>query len=242
MENTMSQISILAAEVRDRAGKGAARAARRSGRIPAVIYGNRLEPLLISVDPKSVGRELHRPGFFTRLYDVDIGGQKHRVLPRDVQLDPVTDRPLHLDFLRVSEDSTIHVAVPVQFINQDKSPGLRRGGVLNVVRHEIEMVVRASAIPDHVTVDLAGTDIGTSIHISMIVIPEGAKLTITDRDFTVATVAAPTVEKVAETVVEAAPVAAAATGSSMAAPGQAPAKGGPAPAKGAAPAKPGGKG
>jgi large subunit ribosomal protein L25 len=221
----MSQISILAAEVRDRAGKGAARAARRSGRIPAVIYGNKQDPLLISVDPKTVTRELHRAGFFTRLFDVDISGQKHRVLPRDVQLDPVTDRPLHFDFLRVSENSTIHVAVPVQFINQDKSPGLRRGGVLNIVRHEIDMVVLASKIPEHVTVDLAGTDIGTSIHISMIVIPEGAKLTITDRDFTVATVAAPTVEKAVETAAEAAPTAAAAPAAAGAA------------AKGGAPAK-----
>jgi large subunit ribosomal protein L25 len=231
----MADITTLAAEARDRAGKGAARAARRDGRIPAVIYGNKQDPLLISVDPKTIDRELHRSGFFTRLYDVEIAGQKHRVLPRDVQLDPVTDRPLHFDFLRVSEDSTIHVAVPVHFINQDKSPGLRRGGVLNIVRHEIDMVVRANAIPDHITVDLAGTDIGTSIHISMIQIPEGARVTITDRDFTVATVAAPTVEKAPETVVAAESVAGAAAGAAPAAGGAAPSAPGSAPAK--APAK-----
>jgi large subunit ribosomal protein L25 len=236
----MSETSTLVAELRDRAGKGAARAARRAGRVPGVIYGNKQDPLLISVDPKLLDRALHRPGFFTRLIDLQVGSEKHKVLPRDVQLDPVTDRPLHIDLLRVSEDSTIHVAVPVHFINQDKSPGLRRGGVLNIVRHEIDMVVRANAIPDHITVDLEGTDIGTSIHISMIKIPEGARLTITDRDFTVATVAAPTVEKAPE-VVAAEPVPGAAiagstapaTASTPAAPGAAP----------AAPAKaPGGKG
>jgi large subunit ribosomal protein L25 len=230
----MAETNTLVGELRDRAGKGAARAARRAGRVPGVVYGNKQDPLLISVDPKLLERALHRPGFFTRLMDLQVGKDKHKVLPRDVQLDPVTDRPLHIDLLRVSEDSTIHVAVPVHFINQDKSPGLRRGGVLNIVRHEIDMVVRANAIPDHITVDLAGTDIGTSIHISMIQIPEGARVTITDRDFTVATVAAPTVEKAPETVAaEAAPAAgttAPATAATPAAPGAAPAAAAKAPA------------
>jgi large subunit ribosomal protein L25 len=230
----MAETNTLVGELRDRAGKGAARAARRAGRVPGVVYGNKQDPLLISVDPKLLERALHRPGFFTRLMDLQVGTDKHKVLPRDVQLDPVTDRPLHIDLLRVSEDSIIHVAVPVHFINQDKSPGLRRGGVLNIVRHEIDMAVRANAIPDHITVDLAGTDIGTSIHISMIKIPEGARVTITDRDFTVATVAAPTVEKAPETVAaEAAPAAgttAPATAATPAAPGAAPAAAAKAPA------------
>jgi large subunit ribosomal protein L25 len=230
----MAETNTLVGELRDRAGKGAARAARRAGRVPGVVYGNKQDPLLISVDPKLLERALHRPGFFTRLMDLQVGTDKHKVLPRDVQLDPVTDRPLHIDLLRVSEDSIIHVAVPVHFINQDKSPGLRRGGVLNIVRHEIDMAVRANAIPDHITVDLAGTDIGTSIHISMIQIPEGARVTITDRDFTVATVAAPTVEKAPETVAaEAVPAAgttAPATAATPAAPGAAPAAAAKAPA------------
>jgi large subunit ribosomal protein L25 len=230
----MAETNTLVGELRDRAGKGAARAARRAGRVPGVVYGNKQAPLLISVDPKLLERALHRPGFFTRLMDLQVGTDKHKVLPRDVQLDPVTDRPLHIDLLRVSEDSIIHVAVPVHFINQDKSPGLRRGGVLNIVRHEIDMAVRANAIPDHITVDLAGTDIGTSIHISMIQIPEGARVTITDRDFTVATVAAPTVEKAPETVAaEAVPAAgttAPATAATPAAPGAAPAAAAKAPA------------
>jgi large subunit ribosomal protein L25 len=230
----MAETNTLVGELRDRAGKGAARAARRAGRVPGVVYGNKQDPLLISVDPKLLERALHRPGFFTRLMDLQVGTDKHKVLPRDVQLDPVTDRPLHIDLLRVSEDSIIHVAVPVHFINQDKSPGLRRGGVLNIVRHEIDMAVRANAIPDHIPVDLAGTDIGTSIHISMIQIPEGARVTITDRDFTVATVAAPTVEKAPETVAaEAVPAAgttAPATAATPAAPGAAPAAAAKAPA------------
>ena len=194
----MVDIFTLTAEIRDRAGKGAARGIRRTGRIPAVIYGDKQDTLMITLEPKELERELLKPGFFTHLYDVKINGSAHRVLPRDVQLDPVKDRPLHVDFLRVSAGSTIRVNVPVQFINQAQSPGLRRGGVLNVVRHEVEMICRADAIPDHLTVDLSGHDIGSSIHISMIAIPEGARPAIRDRDFTVATVAAPTIETVPE--------------------------------------------
>jgi large subunit ribosomal protein L25 len=194
----MPDILTLTAEVRDRAGKGAARGIRRSGRVPAVIYGNKQDTLMITLEPKELERELQKPGFFTHLYDVKINGSAHRVLPRDVQLDPVKDRPLHVDFLRVSADSTIRVNVPVQFINHAQSPGLRRGGVLNVVRHEVEMICRADAIPDHLTIDLNGLDIGSSIHISMMAIPEGARPAIRDRDFTVATVAAPTVETTPE--------------------------------------------
>lgn len=190
----MSEINTLNAQTRDRAGKGAARAARRAGRIPGVIYGNKQDPLLITVEPREFDRELHKPGFFTHLYDVKIDGTAHRVLPRDVQLDPVTDRPLHVDFLRISATSTIHVQVPVHFINHDKCTGLRRGGVLNIVRHEVEMVCNANAIPEQLLVDLAGRDIGDSIHISMIEIPEGSHPAIADRDFTVATLAPPTVE------------------------------------------------
>ncbi len=194
----MSQIIALVGEARSRAGKGAARATRRAGRIPGVIYGNKQDALMISVEPKALDRELHRPGFFTRLIDVTVDGTAHRVLARDVQLDPVTDRPLHVDFLRVGETSRIHVDVPVVFQNQDKSPGLKAGGVLNVVRHTVELIVSALNIPEHLVVDLAGTNIGDSIHISMIAIPEGAKPAISDRDFTVATVAPPTVDRSGE--------------------------------------------
>src|SRR5579871_2422592 len=190
----MADILTLTAQARTGAGKGAARSVRRAGRVPAVIYGNQQDPLMITLEPRELEREIVKPGFFTHLYDVKIDGTAHRVLPRDVQLDPVKDRPLHVDFLRVTADSTIRVNVPVRFINHGMSPGLKRGGVLNIVRHTVEMVCRADAIPDHLTVDLDGHDIGSSIHISMIPLPEGSRPAIRDRDFTVATVAAPTIE------------------------------------------------
>ncbi len=191
----MSDTIALPAEPRERAGKGAARAVRRAGRVPAVIYGDRKDPLTISLDPRDVDRELHRPGFFATLFDVEVGGKKHRVLPRDVQLDPVSDRTLHVDFLRVAQDTEVTVNVPVNFMNDEESPGLKRGGVLNIVRHEIEFSCRADAIPQQIEIDLTGLDIGDSVHISMIQLPEGVTPTITDRDFTIATVAAPSAVK-----------------------------------------------
>ncbi|HLJ63446.1 MAG TPA: 50S ribosomal protein L25/general stress protein Ctc, partial [Stellaceae bacterium] len=152
----MAEIITLSALTRDRAGKGAARAARRAGRVPAVVYGDEKSPALISVDPKDLTRALHRPGFFARVLDVDVGGTKQRVLPRDVQLHPVTDAPLHADFLRVSANTRITVGVPVVFEDQAKSPGLRRGGILNIVRHEIALICRADNIPDRLAVSLEG--------------------------------------------------------------------------------------
>ena len=191
----MSDTIALPAEPRERVGKGAARAVRRAGRVPAVIYGDRKDPLTISLDPRDVDRELHRPGFFATLFDVEVGGKKHRVLPRDVQLDPVSDRTVHVDFLRVAQDTEVTVNVPVNFLNDEESPGLKRGGVLNIVRHEIEFSCRADAIPQQIEIDLTGLDIGDSVHISMIQLPDGVTPTITDRDFTIATVAAPSAVK-----------------------------------------------
>ncbi len=191
----MSDTIALPAEPRERVGKGAARAVRRAGRVPAVIYGDRKDPLTISLDPRDVDRELHRPGFFATLFDVEVGGKKHRVLPRDVQLDPVSDRTVHVDFLRVAQDTEVTVNVPVNFMNDEESPGLKRGGVLNIVRHEIEFSCRADAIPQQIEIDLTGLDIGDSVHISMIQLPDGVTPTITDRDFTIATVAAPSAVK-----------------------------------------------
>ncbi len=191
----MSDTIALPAEPRERVGKGAARAVRRAGRVPAVIYGDRKDPLTISLDPRDVDRELHRPGFFATLYDVEVGGKKHRVLPRDVQLDPVSDRTVHVDFLRVAQDTEVTVNVPVNFVNEEESPGLKRGGVLNIVRHEIEFSCRADAIPQQIELDLTGLEIGDSVHISMVKLPDGVTPTITDRDFTIATVAAPSAVK-----------------------------------------------
>ena len=186
----MSEIITLAAEPRDRAGKGVARATRREGRVPGVIYGGAEPPVLISLDSAELGRHAHRATFFTHLFELKIDGKGHRVLPRDVQLHPLTDKAIHVDFLRVSMGTTIEVAVPVHFINQEASPGLKRGGVLNVVRHEIDLRCPVESIPEHVTIDLAGFEVGASIHISHVTLPEGVKPTI-DRDFTVATIAAP---------------------------------------------------
>ncbi len=189
----MAEIISLIARARDRAGKGAARAVRREGYIPAVIYGGKETPITISLDTKGLRRELSRTGFFTTLTDIDLDGTAHRVLARDVQFHPVTDQPLHVDFLRVSESTRLTVAIPVVFENEEDCPGLRRGGVLNIVRHEVEIGCRADAIPNSLIANLAELEIGDSIHISMIELPDGVVPTITDRDFTVATIAAPTV-------------------------------------------------
>ena len=189
----MAEISIIAAQRRERAGKGPARAARRAGRVPGVIYGSKKDPAMVTLDPRELDRELQTGGFLATIYDIQVEKDKERVLPRDVQFDPVTDRPIHVDFLRVSATSSVTVQVPVNFLNEEESPGLKRGGLLNVVRHEIEMICRADAIPASIEVDLTGLDIGDSVHISMISLPDGVAPTITDRDFTVATIAAPTV-------------------------------------------------
>ena len=189
----MAEISIIAAQRRERAGKGPARAARRAGRVPGVIYGSKKDPSMVTLDPRELDRELQTGAFLATIYDVQIDQDKERVLPRDVQFDPVTDRAIHVDFLRVSAATSVTVQVPVNFLNEEESPGLKRGGLLNVVRHEIEMTCRADAIPAGIDIDLTGLDIGDSIHISMITLPDGVAPTITDRDFTVATIAAPTV-------------------------------------------------
>jgi large subunit ribosomal protein L25 len=198
----MSDIISLAAEPRDRAGKGVARATRRAGRVPAVIYGGALPPVMIALDRADLARRVHAAGFFTHLFELVVDGQRHRVLPRDVQLHPVTDVPIHVDFLRVAKDAVIEVAIPVEFVNQEASPGLKRGGVLNVVRHEIEVRCPVESIPDHITVDLTGFEVGASIHISHVRLPEGVRPVIGDRDFTIATIAAPSALRGAEEAAE----------------------------------------
>ncbi|MBI3706800.1 MAG: 50S ribosomal protein L25/general stress protein Ctc, partial [Proteobacteria bacterium] len=197
----------IVAKARQRAGKGAARATRRSGRVPAVIYGGKLPPALIDLDPKAVIAEIGRPGFYTRLFDVEIDGKSERTLPRDVQLHPVYDTPEHVDFMRVSEGTRIRVSVPVKFLDQEKSPGLKRGGVLNVVRHRIDVYCRIDNMPQQIDITLDGLDIGDSIHIQSVNLPSGVTPTIA-RNFTIAAVAAPSVLKTAEE--EAAEAAAAA--------------------------------
>jgi large subunit ribosomal protein L25 len=229
----MVDVISLSARARDRAGKGAARAVRREGYIPAVIYGGKETPITISLETRGLRRELSRTGFFTTLTDIDLDGTAHRVLARDVQFHPVTDQPLHVDFLRVSESTRITVAIPVVFENEEDCPGLRRGGVLNIVRHEVEVTCRADAIPHSLMnivrhevevtcradaiphslmANLAELEIGDSIHISQIALPDGVVPAIADRDFTVATVAAPTVVRDEALEAEAAAAAAAEEG------------------------------
>jgi len=189
----MAEFTTLPAEPRERAGKGPARAVRRAGRVPGVIYGARKDPLMVSMDPRDLERELKTGAFLATVYDLTVNGGTERVLPRDVQFDPVSDRALHVDFLRVSSTTRVTVEIPVHFLNEEQSPGLERGGLLNVVRHEIEFHCRADAIPHSIDIDLTGLDIGDSVHISSVSLPEGVVPTITDRDFTIATIAAPTV-------------------------------------------------
>ena len=179
----------LKAEAREGVGKGSARLVRRNGKIPAVIYGDKQPPLPITVDYKELYYKIHGGGFMTTIATIDVDGKKVQVLPKDYQMDPVRDVPLHVDFLRVGKDTIVTVSIPVHLENEEKSPGIKRGGVLNVVRHEVEFHCPANAIPDFITVDLAGTDIGDSIHISAVTLPQGVKPVISDRDFPIATVA-----------------------------------------------------
>ena len=196
----MADIQTIAAASRERGGKGTARAARRAGKVPAVIYGNNEEPILITVDRIKLEQEINKSGFMIRLLNVEVDDKKHRVLPRDTQFHPVTDRPIHVDFLRYSAERRLTVEVPVRFLNEDDSPGLKTGGVINVVRHAIEVACVADSIPESFEIDLAGLEIGDSIHASALILSEGVELTITDRDFTIATIAAPTVMAVEEEV------------------------------------------
>jgi large subunit ribosomal protein L25 len=194
---------------RDRAGKGAARKTRNAGLIPGVIYGAKQSATLVAIEPKILWAQLNKDGFLTQIFDLKLGTETHRVLARDVQFHPVNDRPIHVDFMRVTGDTKLHVAVPVHFINEGASPGLKRGGVLNIELHQIDVVCTAETIPHGIDIDLTGMDIGRSIHISQVKLPEGVRPFISDRDFTVASIAPPTVVKAsdAETAAAAAPAA-----------------------------------
>ena len=162
----------LQAEARERVGKGSARELRRNGKVPAVIYGDKQSPLAIALSYKEVYYKIHGGGFLTTIATFDVGGNTIQVLPKHDQLDPVRDFPVHVDFLRVGKDTVVTVAIPVHFVNEEKSPGIKRGGVLNIVRHDVEFLVPANSIPEFITVDLDGTDIGDSIHISAVKLPE----------------------------------------------------------------------
>ncbi len=187
----MSDQLTLSAETRDKGGKGASRELRRQNRIPAVIYGNNQEPQMIHVEEKALVKLLMTGHFTNSVINLEVSGKSTVTLPKDVAFHPVTDRPLHVDFLRIAKGANIEVSVPVLFINEEKSPGLKRGGVLNVVRHELELICDATKIPDDIQVDVTGFEVGDSIHISNVTLPAGSASAITDRDFTIATIVAP---------------------------------------------------
>lgn len=201
----MSNAITIAAEVRDGSGKGAARATRRAGFVPGVIYGAKQPAICIQMDPRVVWAQISKTGFFTQLFNVDLGkGGKHLCLARDVQMHPVTDQPIHVDFMRVPTDHAVHVKVPVHFANETKSPGIKKGGVLNVEMHEVEITCTAENIPHEIVVDLTGLEIGASIHLKDLKLPEGAKPYHVAADATVASIAAPTVSRAETTETEAA--------------------------------------
>ena len=191
----MSDALTLPAETRERAGKGASRALRREGRVPAVIYGDKKEAVAIHVEARALNKLLGTGHFMNSLIQVEVNGVKTRTLPKDVAFDPVSDRPLHVDFFRLAKGAKVQVNIPVVFINQEDSPGLKRGGVMNVVRHELDLMCDADHIPDQIEIDVTGLEIGDSIHISSITLPKGAESAITDRDFTIAGVTAPSALK-----------------------------------------------
>ena len=191
----MSDTLTLPAETRAQAGKGASRALRREGRVPAVVYGGNEAPLSIHLEEKELRRQLGTGHFFNSIVDVAVDGKSLRTLPKDVAFHPVTSRPLHVDFLRLSKDAKVHVNVPVMFINEAASPGLKRGGVLNIVRHDLELVCESDKIPDDIKIDVTGLEVGASIHISHLTLPAGSVSGITDRDYTIATIVAPSALK-----------------------------------------------
>lgn len=199
----MANENEITVELRDRVGKGAARAMRREGLVPGIVYGGNLPPQPIAIERRELDRHVGSSAFLNTLYDLKTGDKSQQVLPRDVQLHVVTDIPLHIDFMRIAEDAEIVISVPVDFVDEGESEGLRQGGVLNVVRHDIEVRCRADAIPEQIIASLAGLEIGDSLHISAIALPEGVVPTIDDRDFTIATIAAPSVIPTAEEEAEA---------------------------------------
>ena len=231
---------ILEAETRTDLGKGASRRLRRlENKVPAVIYGDKQSPLMVSIEYKLLERYAGRTSFMTHLFDLEIDGKKHRVLPRDVQFDPVSDRALHVDFLRVSANTRVRVAVPVVFTMSEKSPGIKRGGTLNIVHHEIEVLCAPDKIPEKFEVSLEGLQINDAVHLSALTLPKDVALTTQEKDFTIATIAVPSAVR-SENEAAATPAAAAA----VPAAGAAPAAGAPAaPAAGgkAAPAAAAGK-
>ena len=189
----MADTTIINGNLRNSTGKGSARAARRAGRIPAIIFGDKKETISIDIEEREYKKIMNQSGIFSRLLDLSVDGKSNLVLTRDIQFHPVSENPLHVDFLRIGKGSNINVSVPVSFINEELSPGLKTGGVLNTVRFELELMCPADSIPEKIEINLEGLVVGDTIKISSVNLPDGVSSTITDRDFTIATIAAPTV-------------------------------------------------
>lgn len=196
----MTQTAALIAEEREGTGTGVARALRRDGKIPGVIYGGSENPQPIAIDMKTVYTEAHKSGFFSRVYTLELSPKKKlQVIARDIQFHPVTDNPLHIDFQRVSKDSKLNVSIPVEYINEDKAPGLKMGGMLNIIAHTLEVICPADSIPQKITIDLAGLNINQSIQLDAVELPKGVKAANAARDNTLVTIVPPASEDAKET-------------------------------------------
>lgn len=191
----MTAISQLEVQLREKTGKGASRALRREGRIPAVLYGGKGIPIHFSLDPIQLNKEIHQTGFLSKIFELPLGGEKEKALARAVQFHPVTDRPLHVDFIRVSKEGKITVAVPLTFINEGSSPGIKRGGVLNILIHNLEVISTMDHIPSSINIDLKGLEIHDTIHLKDVKLPEGVVAAHPERDHDIANIVAPTVMK-----------------------------------------------
>ncbi len=212
----MAQTYQMPATLRDRSGKGTARAARREAQVPAVIYGNKQSPVMINVTMQELRKHLATT-FFTHIFDVQVGKDTHRVIPRDVQFHPVTDQPIHVDFLRISETTKITLTVPIETIGAEKSPGVKSGGLLNLIYHELEVRCLASQIPEHITIDVSKLDVGGSVHLDEITLPEGVEATLHDKHATIISIATPSALRSREDADADAALAAAASAASTAA-------------------------
>lgn len=202
----MAHTFQITASLRDRGGKGAARATRRDNKVPAVIYGDKKEPVMIAIAYNEVQKILNRGGFFTHISNIDVDGTKHMAIARDIQFHPVSDKPEHIDFLRVSAKTKLTVSVPVTFLNEEKCIGLKAGGTLNVIRHTVDLLCSATSIPEHIEVDIAALEIGDSLHLSDIKLPAGAELD-EEATYTLATISAPTVQTAEDEAADAAAAA-----------------------------------
>jgi large subunit ribosomal protein L25 len=184
----MSESHVFQAKERAQVGTGTARAVRRDGMVPGVVYGDKKEPQAISINSRDLEREFTSLAFFSRIYTIDTGKEKQQVIAKDIQLHPVTDVPLHIDFQRINKNSKVHVSVPVHYINEEKSPGIKRGGTLNVIVHSLEIVCSPLSIPEELVVDLAGLEAGKSITLDVLSLPQGVNAVNAVRDNVLATI------------------------------------------------------